>query len=168
MPNNLTIFAAEILAGAGLVGTLILSGMPVFLVAGAVNVPLVVPATGRLVLMLACDVILILARAFKECIEHCIGQPQCKHVEKAALAYRGLSKDAHNKIEALVKRRNVVKSFRFEQIGVGFSQVVKSKTKEFVEGVGTGSSLNVARADDDTLSEISTNTLVEPVKDMRI
>jgi hypothetical protein len=116
--HNLSIFVAECIAGAGVFGTVMFGGMPFVLAAGAVNVPIVVPATTRLTLMIACDVMLILTMAFKEATEKCIGQPLKKDVENAALSYRQSGNTAlvHKRIKKLVPRRNVAKSFRTERI----------------------------------------------------
>ena len=60
MGHNINVLFAEAIAVAGVIGTLVVAGAPVFLAAGALNISFVVPATARLILMLACDVIPIL------------------------------------------------------------------------------------------------------------
>ena len=88
MGRNFSLFMADVIATAGILGTLVFGGMPVFLAAAALNVPLVIPATAQLLLMLSCDIILILVSAFKDCTQQCLGQPLKKDIEKAAVAYR--------------------------------------------------------------------------------
>ncbi|KAM0227196.1 hypothetical protein ACHAPO_011733 [Fusarium lateritium] len=58
--NNIRTTIAEISALCGLGFTVLSGGMPFFVIPMATNVPLVVLATTRLVLMFVCDVILIL------------------------------------------------------------------------------------------------------------
>lgn len=88
MGRNISVFVTECIATFGLFGTPICLDMPIFLATGAVNAPIAITATAELLLMLSCDVILILTRAFKDCTHQCLGQPLKKDIEKAALAYR--------------------------------------------------------------------------------
>lgn len=66
MGHNVSVLFAEGMAITGLVLTLVSGGVfaPAIALAGAINTPIVVPATTRLFLMLACDVILILTQAW--------------------------------------------------------------------------------------------------------
>lgn len=100
--------------------------MPVFLASGAINIPLVVPATTRLMLMLASDLILILASSFKQTTLTCIGQPLVKDVENAANRYRPISNKVHKEIMRLVPKRNLVKSFRYNYVQLGLEKIVHS------------------------------------------
>ena len=143
------LFIAESIATVGVFGSLILGGMPVFMVAGALNVPLVVPTTARLFLMLACDVILILTRAFKQCADRCVGQPHKRDVEMAAFAYRDISKKVHRKIKDLIPPHNLIKSFQAGRTMTGFQDIVEKYKRKFVEGVGTGSKSKVSDLNDE-------------------
>ena len=122
--HNISLLFAEAIASVGLMGTLVLYGGPVFLAAGAVNIPLVVPATMRLLLMIASDLILILVRAFKETTLTCVGQPLKRDVRKAATYYRTFSPEVHKEIFALIPRTNVAKSFRHNDVRQGLEKIV--------------------------------------------
>lgn len=85
---NMTLALAEGLQLIGLVGTVFVTGIPVFLVTGAINAAYIVPATCRLFLMMACDLTFVLARSFKEVTFRANGQPTERDVEQAARNYR--------------------------------------------------------------------------------
>ncbi|KAL8724974.1 MAG: hypothetical protein Q9166_007648 [cf. Caloplaca sp. 2 TL-2023] len=129
--HNMLIAFSEIVATAGVVGTVGSGGMPFFLLAGPINFPLVVPATTRLILMLATDLILILIRAFKITTTTCVGQPQENDVARAARDYQRISGNVHAKIFKLVPRRNVIKSFRYSKVRLGFERII-NEFKEVV------------------------------------
>lgn len=133
MGSNISVFVADCIATVGLFGTLILFGMPVFLAAGAVNIPIIVPATAELLLMLSCDVILILVRAFKDCTHQCLGQPLKKDIEEAALAYRQFAKQVHQEIKDLISKLNIIKLFQVAKIKIGVEKILEKYTKLFVE-----------------------------------
>ena len=141
MGHNLSLFMADVIATAGSLGTLLFGGMPVFLAATALNVPLVIPATAQLLLMLSCDIILILVRAFKDCTHQCLSQPLKKDIEKAAVAYRRFATQVHQEIKDLVGNFNFVKNFQVAKIHVGVQKIINEYTKLFVEDLGTGVSL---------------------------
>ena len=122
--HNLFVAFVEGIATLGITGSVVLGGMPVFLAAGVVNLPLLVPATSRLMLLLASDLILILTRAFKDTTYTCVGQPLIKDVVRATTWYRRLSSSVHKEILDLVPRRNLAKSFRYNTIRLGLEKVV--------------------------------------------
>lgn len=124
MGHNVAVALAEGIATVGGFATVISAGMPFFLAAGAVNIPLVVPATTRLMLMLASDLILILTRAAKETTLTCIGQPLLKDVERAAQHYRSFTSDVHRAIMTLVPKRNLLKSYRYNAVQFGLGEIV--------------------------------------------
>ena len=119
-----TVFA-EGIATAGILTTVGFAGMPFFLVSGAINIPLIVPATTRLMLMLASDLILVLVRAFKETAFTCVGQPQLKDVEKAAVYYyHGIARKVHKEILGLVPKSNIIKSYRYNYVRLGLEKTL--------------------------------------------
>jgi len=128
--HNILLVFSEAVATAGLIATMGFGGAPIFLAAGAFNFPLVVPATTRLMLMLASDLILILVRAFRSTATTCIGQPEEKHVARAARDYRHISGDVHRELFNLVPKRNVVKSFRYGKVRLGLEEIVKRFQEE--------------------------------------
>ena len=116
--NNLIIALTEGIAALGLVRSL-------FVVSSAVSIPLVVPATSRLLLMLATDMILILARSFQEAAVKNIGQPLAKDLGAAARAYRPFAQEIHKQIKKLVPRKNPVACFRTDKITVRFEKIIE-------------------------------------------
>lgn len=128
--HNVLVLFTEAVATFGMLFTVGFGGMPIFLAAGAFNFPLIVPATTRLMLMLASDLILILVRAFRSTATTCIGQPEEKHVARAARDYRRISGDVHRAIFELVPKRNVVKSFRHGKVRLGLEGIVKRFQRE--------------------------------------
>jgi len=122
--HNFQILLAEIIALTGVFGTLATLGMPVFLVSGALNALLVVPSTSRLFLMLAADITLILERAFKNTTDRCMRQPQKKDIETAAHDYRALSYQVHKRVKKMVPKSNVIKSFQFMKLKIGFEKLI--------------------------------------------
>lgn len=170
--HNVLVIFSEIVATIGMVGTVGLGGMPLFLAAGAFNFPLVVPATTRLMLMLASDLILILVRAFKSTTTTCIGQPEEKHVARAARDYRRISGNVHREIFKVVPKSHVVKSFRYGKVRLGLEEVVKQFQEEVTKDLnsdqygseGMGSSVsNRTQIDDehDASSKLLTEARAE-------
>lgn len=107
MGNSLRIAVAELFAVGGLCATVMMGGNPFFLVASTANVPLVVPATARLILMLSADLILILTSSFKVASQKNVGQPLDQDLEAAACAYRPFSNDVHRGIKDLTPKGDV-------------------------------------------------------------
>ena len=138
MSRNFSVLMADIIATVGCLLTIGLGGLPVFLAAAPLNVPLAIPATAQLLLMLACDIILILVKAFKDCTRQGLGQPLKKDIEKAAVAYRPFATQVHEEIKDLVKKSNFVKNFQVAKIHVGVQRIINKYTKLFVEEAGTG------------------------------
>lgn len=130
---NIDFFLAETVATTGVLLTVALFGMPVFLATSIVNIPVIVPATASLILMLACDVTLILSRAFQKCTGQCLGHPSRKDIEEAAFAYRGLSREVHKSISHLIPKFSVAKSFQFDKIKIGYSSILQKYIEIFVE-----------------------------------
>jgi hypothetical protein len=137
MDQNVSLLIAELIAGAGL-GTFLLTGAPVFLASGVINAPLIIPATTRLFLMLACDVILILVRAFKASTDKCIGQPLQRDIEKAAYDYCKISKAVHKRIKKVVPRHNMIKSFQANRIKLSLDEILAEYKELFTKGMGEG------------------------------
>ena len=159
--HNLLIGFSEAIATLGVVVTVGFGGMPVFLAAGAFNFPLVVPATTRLMLMLASDLILILVRAFSITTTTCVGQPEEKDVAKAARDYRRISGDVHKEIFRLVPKRNVVKSFHYSKVRLGLEGIVNRFKEEVTKGL---SSDQYKRAGSESF--VSDSTVVGELEEM--
>ncbi len=128
--HDVSVVAAKAIGSLGLVGTL-LSGIPFVLAAGAITIPLIVPATMRLILMLATDLILILTQAFKKTTytsvgqrTESVGQPTEKDVENAARHYRPIAAKVHKEILSLVPKRNIARSFFHNDVRLGLEKTV--------------------------------------------
>ncbi|KAL9079902.1 MAG: hypothetical protein Q9157_001241 [Trypethelium eluteriae] len=145
--NNLAVFGAELVAFGGMAAGTTVILLPLVLVTGAINAFVVPPATGRLLLMLACDLILILVQAFKESINKCIGQPRDKDIERAAHAYYKISKKVHREVKDVVPK-NMIKNFRYDKISNKFKTIVETYVEEVTKGIDM-SKLRINNRDDD-------------------
>ncbi|KAL9624232.1 MAG: hypothetical protein Q9160_001479 [Pyrenula sp. 1 TL-2023] len=135
--HNVSVFFAEGIATLGVLASVLFAGMPIFLGSGALNLPLVVPATTRLMLLLAGDLILILSRAFKTTTFTCVGQPLFADVRQAAVLYRSISSHVHKKILGLVRRRNLVDSYRYNKVGEGLRNIIGEYKNQATEDVAS-------------------------------
>lgn len=135
--HNISIAFAEAIATFGLLSSIALHGMPVCLVSGLVNLRLVVPATTRLMLLLATDLILILTRAFKATTYTCIGHPEVKDLENAAKWYQPMSVNVHKEVLKLVPKKNLVKSFRHHDVQLGLEKIVHAYAEQVKEDTTT-------------------------------
>ncbi len=134
-----------------------------FLGIGIIGAPMIVPVVARLFLMLACDVILILVRAFKESTKKCIGQPLKKDIEVAASAYRQISKAVHKRIKKAIPRRNVVKSFQTNKVKSTIEEIIGEYKSLVMEGIEQGSSLKVydGESSDSDLTAVKSSEKME-------
>ena len=137
--HNISVMIAEGIATVGLGSTILSGGMPFFLASGLVNLPLVVPATTRLLLMLAADLFLILVKAFKETTFTCVGHPQLKDVERAAKSYSDMVSRVHREVLELVPRRNIVKSYRHNDVKRRLWTLIHKLKGEVTKDVDLGS-----------------------------
>jgi hypothetical protein len=151
--SSLPLIFVEAVATVGFLGTVVLAGMPVFLASGAVNAPIAIPATTRLVLMLAADVILILTEAFKRSTGKFIGHPLAKDIEDAATAYREEAKAVHDKIARIVPMTNFVKSLRFNKVKLKFEKIVQEHKMVSEDISQTVKSLDISDESDSEESE---------------
>ena len=133
MGLNFSALMADCIATVGLFGTLVFGGMPIFLAAGALNAPYMIPATAQLLLILSCDVTLILIKAFKDCTHKCLGQPLKKDIEKAAVAYCMFAEEVHQEIKDLVAKFNIIKVFQVTKVHIGVEKILEKYTKLFIE-----------------------------------
>ena len=169
--HNIGIFFAEGISVVGLGSTILLGGMPVFLASGMINAAIVIPATMRLFLMVACDVVLILTRAYKDASAQCLLHPDKAGVEAAAFHYRDISKHVHKELKKLAPKSNVFKSFQTMRVKSGFSQVLEKYRKIFLEGVGMDMKLedpDVGDADSDTTEVEPGNSLINDLEKAQI
>ncbi|KAH0433899.1 hypothetical protein CcaCcLH18_05651 [Colletotrichum camelliae] len=156
--NCVATAVAEATAATYVALTVAFGGMPLFLVPMVSNIPLVVPTTARLLLMLSCDLILIFTRAFKEASAQCRTQPDIVSIQKAATAYRSHSKDVHAKVKQLIPKlaKGALKCFKTSEVEVG----VKGILNEFMflteKGISTLSLSFAVRTKSSRLSLSST------------
>jgi hypothetical protein len=153
--NGFAVAFAEAFAALGLFGTIITGGIvPVFLASEIVNVPLIVPANARLLLMLASDLILIFARSFREASAKCVTQPLAGDVQRATSAYRAHCKEVHRRVSELIRKRDVVKAFKVGVVEKGFADIIeefKKKVMETMQAPTSGSTF-ISDKGDDTIS----------------
>ncbi|KAI4104328.1 MAG: hypothetical protein L6R37_003325 [Teloschistes peruensis] len=131
--HNALILFSEAVTAVAMMFTVATAGLPVFLAAGAFNFPMVVPATTRLMLMIASDLILVLVRAFRSTTTTCVGQPEEKHVIQAARDYRDIRGNVHKEVLRLVPKKNVMKSFRYGKVRLGLENVIGRYQGEVTE-----------------------------------
>lgn len=137
--NNFLVALAEGLSVLGVLATVTtLGAAPLMVVPAMVNIPLVVPTTARMFLMLACDMILILARAFTEAFNKSIGQPQKQDVEKAVLVYRNSCRVIHAKVKSLVPKGNVIKAYKIGDVEIGLRNIVEEYKDKVVTASDVG------------------------------
>lgn len=127
--NSIATATADAIATVSVITTGIFAGMPFFLISAGANVPLVVPTTARLLLMLACDLILMFSRGFQEASEKCNTPPQLVDLERAATAYQSHSPLVHKKIKALVP--GVSMCFRMDKIKLGIKEILQDSRHFF-------------------------------------
>lgn len=132
---DIMVCLAEGINIVGYIGTGFAGGIPAWLVTGAISLPLVVPATCRLFLTMAADLMLVLIRAFKEATFRKSAQPQERDVQAAARIYRlrGYSTAIHKDIKTLVPRRNLAASYKFETISQRLEGIVARYKDKLVD-----------------------------------
>lgn len=87
--------------------------------------------------LLACDLILVLTRAFQEAAAKCVGQPLKRDVEMAAVAYgQRYCREVHDRVRRLVPRLKVLRSFRTDAIAAGVAEIVQEYKSKVVQDVG--------------------------------
>ncbi|KAK3063772.1 hypothetical protein LTR53_018773, partial [Teratosphaeriaceae sp. CCFEE 6253] len=123
--SKLTLALAESFQTIGVVGSFFAGGIPAWAVTGTINSAYIVPATCRLFLTMACDLIFVLARSFKEVTFRASGQPNEKDVGAAARNYRvrGYSQHVHREIKKLVPRHSVYAAMRVETVRQGVETI---------------------------------------------
>ena len=133
MGHNFNVFVAETITGVGVLGSFILGGIPVFLATTVITLPIIIPATARSMLMIACDVTLILTRAFQESTRQGLGHPLKKDIEIAAFAYRELAKEVHKSIKEFVPMANLIKSYEYQKIEKSYRRILDRYIKVFAK-----------------------------------
>ncbi|KAK4888693.1 hypothetical protein LTR27_012432 [Elasticomyces elasticus] len=134
---NVTLAFAEGLQFIGLAGTAFVLGAPIWAVTGGINSSYIVPATCRLFLTMACDLIFVLARSFKEVTFRASGQPNEKDVSAAARNYmiRGYSQHVHDEIKVLLPRHNVIASMKADRVRQGVEAIFARYKDKLMEDV---------------------------------
>jgi len=140
--HNVSVALAEGIAFLGIAATVALWGLPVCL-ASNVNIPIVVPATTRLMLMLAGDLILILTRAFKRTTYTCIGMPEDKDIAQAAREYSAVSPHVHKELLEVVPRRNLLASYDQGKVRERLGTVIARYKYEVSGDIDAAASSNI-------------------------
>ncbi|KAK5726643.1 hypothetical protein LTR15_002530 [Elasticomyces elasticus] len=160
--SNATLALAESLQIIGTIGTVFVLGIPVWAVSGGINSSYIVPATCRLFLTMACDLIFVLARSFKEVTFRASGQPNAKDVSAAARNYmiRGYSQHVHRDIKALVPRHSVYASMKAETVRQGVEAIFANYKDQLMEDVDLPLKLERTKlCDDDGDSLVMTDSI---------
>lgn len=125
--NGIVAMFAEGIAAAGKVGSLAIMSMVSLDPLGPLSIPFVIPATTRLFLVLACDLILILCKCFEARRHTSGGQPDYRELEHHAREYRwhGLSREVRIRIKSLLPRRNVIECYRTGKVRNGIQQIIE-------------------------------------------
>lgn len=129
MGPNFSLFIMDCIATPGVLGDFLCGGIHVSLVTSVLSSL----AWARLMVMLSCDVILILIRAFKDCTYQRLGQPLKKHIENASKAYIPFARQVHQDVRELVPKANFIKLFRTTKIHIGVEKILDRHTKLFIE-----------------------------------
>ncbi|KAL0764341.1 hypothetical protein CaCOL14_013183 [Colletotrichum acutatum] len=159
--NSIATAAAEAIATVSVITTGIFAGIPFFLVSAGSNVPLVIPTTARLMLMVSCDLILVFSRGFQEASGKCNTQPQLADLEKAAAAYQAHSSRVHKRIKALVP--GVGMCFSIDKIRVGITEILQD-SRQFFAGDSAAPS-TTSRISSDSWNELPSlqNTITDDI-----
>ncbi|KAF6841016.1 hypothetical protein CMUS01_03680 [Colletotrichum musicola] len=161
--NSLATAVAEATSAMSLFCTIALGGLPLILVPMVSNIPLVVPTTARLLLMLSCDLILIFSRAFNEASAKCRAQPGLQDIQKAASIYQSHSKAVHAEVKILVPKlaKGMFKCYRTGEVELGVKEIIERFKTAVTEGVSTRAATFRVRSNTPRLSYESTTTLVK-------
>lgn len=150
---NSKLFLAEALSMVGIGATAAAEGIPIFLVTGAINASMIVPATATFFLLLAGDLVLILTRAFKVCLDRPDKQPTQNDIEAAIIAYTSLARKVHSKIKTLTPPKKFVKTYQYDKIEPSFRAILDKYLRKFVDPVGGGAKVSVAGTEAAEMSE---------------
>ena len=121
---------------------------------------------------MACDLIFVLARSFKEVTFRANGQPNEKDVSAAARNYklRGYAKHVHSHIELLVPRRNLAASYKVEVIRQSVEDLFAKYKDKLMEDVDLPTEVVNMKIgenpfDDDNESTATESTLFADLKE---
>ncbi|KAG5751827.1 hypothetical protein H9Q70_005517 [Fusarium xylarioides] len=148
--SNIRTTMAELSAILGLALTIFSGGIPFFLIPMGTNIPLVVLATARLVLMLTCDVILILTLAFREATLKSIAKPDRHDVENAAVEYRKHCHEVHRRIKEVLP--HFLKCYKISHVQTSMTKIIEEFKCKVLEGVGAPLPRNFRRDYSDTIA----------------
>ena len=176
--SKLALAFAESVQFIGVTGSVFAAGIPAWAVTGSINSAYIVPATCRLFLIMACDLIFVLARSFKEVTFRASGQPNEKDVGAAARNYRvrGYSQHVHREIKKIVPRHSVYASMRVETVRQGIEAIFARYKDKLMEDVDLPLKVGRMRidsndGDDDTLVSIDStegdSTLFSDISDAK-
>lgn len=166
--GDIQLALSEVFHLIGLSCTGLAFGAPIWLLTGSINSSCVVPTTCRLFLIMACDLTLVLARSFKEVGAR--GQPSEKDVSTAARNYavRGYSQHVHRDIKKLIPRKDVLASFRVENVQRGIKELISEYKNGLIDDVDLPLHIEGMRIESKTWDDTSTeadSTLFEDAID---
>ncbi|KAK5168339.1 uncharacterized protein LTR77_006908 [Saxophila tyrrhenica] len=171
--SNVALALADTFQVIGVTGTVFAAGIPAWAVTGAINTTYVVPIICRLFLITGCDLILVLARSFKEVTFRASGQPNEKDVNSAARIYklRGYSQHVHHRVKRLVPRRNMAASYKIDKITHGLEDMFTEYKDKLMEDVDLPMEIKGIKIghdpDDDDTSTLAESSLSSEVQDLK-
>lgn len=154
--GDIQLALAEAFQLIGLSLTGLTLGSPIWLVTGSMNAADVVPTTCRLFLIMVYDMTWILARSFKNVSLRANAQPDEGAIRAAAYDYttRGYAQHFHGAIKTLIPRKDVLASYRIQQIQQTV-EILLSELKDELkdETSSTSNALGARMSWDDTSTE---------------
>lgn len=131
MGANLLTSFAEGLAGFATFGAIWTFG-GTMIAAGAINATILPPSNCRFYLIVACDLILILARCFHEAILTKTGQPSHRELQRQCREYRfsGMPTEVHKQIKKLVPLNRIDECFRSNRVRKGIEDLVHENQEQ--------------------------------------
>ncbi|TKA59146.1 hypothetical protein B0A55_11865 [Friedmanniomyces simplex] len=128
---------------------------------------------------MACDLIFVLARSFKEVTFRASGQPNEKDVGAAARNYRvrGYAQHVHREIKSLVPRYSVIASMKAETVRQGMEEIFARYKDKLMEDIDLPLKVGRVRidsgdgGDDDSLTPVDSvegdSTLCSDIKEAK-
>lgn len=153
--GNVQFALAEAFPLVGLSLTGLTLGSPIWLVTGGMNAAHVVP-TCRLFLVVACDMTWVPTRSFKKVSLRANAQPDERAIRTAACDYttRGYALHVHGAFTTLILRKNVLSSYRIQQVQQTVETLLSELTDEPKDESSSASNARYPRMSwDDTSTE---------------
>lgn len=135
--NLLTSFAEGLAAFAALGSVASFGGT--IIAAGVINATILPPSNCRFYLIVACDLILILVRCFREAVLTKTGQPSHRELQRQCREYRfsGMPIEVHKQIKKLVPLNRIDECFRSDRVRKGIEDLVHENQKQIAASMNS-------------------------------